>query len=254
MKITFIFHSSYAVELTETVLIFDYYGEGRLPKIPEGKKVFFLNSHAHPDHFNRKILALKEKYPQAEYILSGDIRLRPKEKEAWVHSVKPRESCRFGSLAVQTLRSTDAGVAFAVETEGKRIYHGGDLNWWHWEGEGKAYNNNRAANFRREIDRIEGQRFDLAFVPLDPRLESAYDWGMKYFLQKTRTELIFPMHFWEQYEVCGRVLKEDWMQEYAGAFRKPEYAGQEWELPTQNFGRLRKNSAVKCRASAITSA
>ncbi len=230
MKVTFIFHSSYAVELEDTALIFDYYGKGRLPEISEGKRLFFLNSHAHQDHFNRRILALKEKYPPAEYILSRDIRLRPEEKQEWVHLVRPRESYRFGALAVQTLRSTDVGVAFIVGAEGKRIYHGGDLNWWHWEGEDKAHNNNMAANFKREIDRIEGQHFDLAFVPLDPRLEGAYDWGMKYFLQKTRTEQIFPMHCWERYEICGCVLEEEWMQDYADAFRKPEYAGQEWEL------------------------
>ena len=56
MKITFIYHSSFAVELENCVLVFDYYGEGQLPTIPENKKIYFLNSHAHPDHFKREIL------------------------------------------------------------------------------------------------------------------------------------------------------------------------------------------------------
>ena len=77
MKVTYIFHSSFAVELEENVLIFDYYGEGDLPRIPDGKKVWFLNSHAHQDHFQRKILELKAVFPDAEYILSRDIRFRP---------------------------------------------------------------------------------------------------------------------------------------------------------------------------------
>ena len=36
---------------------------------------------------------------------------------------------------IRTLRSTDEGVAFVVHYAGKTIYHAGDLNWWHWEGE-----------------------------------------------------------------------------------------------------------------------
>lgn len=230
MKITFIFHSSYAVELEHMALIFDYYGEGKLPELPEGKKVYFLNSHAHPDHFKKKILNLKEKYPQAEYILSRDIRLRPDEKQPHVHMVKARESASFGNLTVRTLRSTDQGVAFIAEAEGRRIYHAGDLNWWHWEGEDKAWNNNMAAGYKREIEEIAGEHFDAAFVPLDPRLHGAYDWGLKYFLQNTETDKVFPMHCWEKYEVCGRVLQEDWMREYREAFQKVDYPGQEWSL------------------------
>ena len=76
MKVTYIYHSSFAVELEKSMLIFDYYGKGDLPERPAGKQVYFLNSHSHPDHFSRKILALKEQYPAAEYILSKDIPCR----------------------------------------------------------------------------------------------------------------------------------------------------------------------------------
>lgn len=31
--------------------------------------------------------------------------------------------------------STDEGVAFLVTAEGRTVFHAGDLNWWHWEGE-----------------------------------------------------------------------------------------------------------------------
>ena len=57
MKVTYIYHSSFAVELEKSMLIFDYYGKGDLPERPAGKQVYFLNSHSHPDHFSRKILA-----------------------------------------------------------------------------------------------------------------------------------------------------------------------------------------------------
>lgn len=232
MKVTFIFHSSFAVELMRCVLIFDYYGEGKLPKFPADKKLYFLNSHSHQDHFRRELLKLHDRYPQSEYILSNDIRLRPSEQAPWIHSVRRREEYVFGEgeLRVRTLRSTDMGVAFIAEAEGKRIYHAGDLNWWHWEGEDKAWNNNMAASYKQEIDAIDGEQFDVSFVPLDPRLGDACCWGMKYFLEHVRTRAVFPMHCWEQYGVCARARKDPRIQGLLEPFYDLEHPGQEWTL------------------------
>lgn len=234
MKVTFIFHSSFAVELKESVLIFDYYGEGKLPKFPQDKKIYFLASHGHGDHYNKKILGYREELSQAEYILSRDIRLKEEENRPWIHSVKGNEEYEFGSLKVRTLKSTDLGVAYIVETEHIRIYHAGDLNWWHWEEEDKAWNHNMAANYKREMDKIDGEHFHLAFVVLDPRLEDAYDWGMDYYLEHTQNDHVFPMHCWEKYEVCGRYEKKMGKrigENHVRCFHKPDYPGQVWELP-----------------------
>ena len=146
MKVTYIYHSSFAVELEKSMLIFDYYGKGDLPERPAGKQVYFLNSHSHPDHFSKTIFNLREQFGGAEYVLAREIRLKPEEKKDWIHSLKPETDVEIGNLKIRTLKSTDLGVAFMVETEGRRIYHAGDLNWWHWEGEDKAWNNNMAAN------------------------------------------------------------------------------------------------------------
>lgn len=228
MKITFICHSSFCVELEKNVLVFDYYGEGKIPEVSENVRMYFLNSHSHPDHFKKEILKLREKYPKAEYVLSRDIRVRPEERREWIHSVKAREEYEIGDLHIQTLRSTDMGVSFAVEAEGKRLYHAGDLNWWHWEGEDKAWNHNMAANYKREVDRLAGRAFDAVFLPLDPRLCEAYDWGMKYFLKQVAAAHVFPMHFWGDYAVCQRVKQQKEMQEFLECFYEVEYQGQEW--------------------------
>ena len=69
MKVTYIYHSSFAVELEKSMLIFDYYGKGDLPERPAGKQVYFLNSHSHPDHFSKTIFNLRGKEgldPQSE--------------------------------------------------------------------------------------------------------------------------------------------------------------------------------------------
>lgn len=59
-------------------------------------------------------------------------------------------------MTVETLPSTDEGVAWFVTAEGKFIFHAGDLNWWHWEGEDKAWNANMAADFKRYTEPLGG--------------------------------------------------------------------------------------------------
>ncbi len=230
MKVTFIFHSSFAVELAGCVLVFDYYGEGRLPDFPEGKKTYFLNSHRHKDHFRWQILGLKEQYPKAEYLLSSDIRLRPDERREWTHRVEAGQEMELGELCIHTLRSTDTGVAFCVEAEGRSIYHAGDLNWWHWHGEKPERNHQMEKDYKEAIDSLKGKRFDAAFVPLDPRLGRAYFWGMKYFLENTEAGAVFPMHCWGDYDVCARLRNQPELQGLLGCFHDIMHPGQEWTL------------------------
>mgnify|MGYP000382206809 FL=1 len=66
--------------------------------------------------------------------------LEEKQIEAQVSFLRIHQELELGKVRIQTLKSTDAGVAFLVECEGRTIYHAGDLNWWHWEGEPDAYN------------------------------------------------------------------------------------------------------------------
>lgn len=56
-------------------------------------------------------------------MLAREIRLKPEEKKDWIHSLKPETDVEIGNLKIRTLKSTDLGVAFMVETEGRRIYH-----------------------------------------------------------------------------------------------------------------------------------
>ena len=90
MKVTYIYHSSFAVELEKSILIFDYYGKGDLPERPAGKQVYFLHSHSHPDHFSKTIFNLREQFGGAEYVLAREIRLKPEEmciRDSVRHSV-----------------------------------------------------------------------------------------------------------------------------------------------------------------------
>jgi L-ascorbate metabolism protein UlaG (beta-lactamase superfamily) len=112
------------------------------------------------------------------------------------------------AIRVQTLLSTDEGVAFCVYDPEGAIYHAGDLHWWHWEGEPDEENREMGENYRKEIDLLSGEHFKAAFVPLDPRLDNAYWYGMRYFADHVKADHIFPMHSWKNYALTDRYLKE----------------------------------------------
>ena len=86
------------------------------------------------------------------------------------------------------------------------IYHAGDLNWWHWEEESEYYNEQMRMDYQKEIHKLKNIRIDVAFVPLDPRQEEQYYWGLDYFMKHTDTELVFPMHMWGHYEVYEKLM------------------------------------------------
>lgn len=220
MKITYLAHSGFLVETKEHYLLFDYY-TGKLPVFKPEKQLTVLVSHSHQDHYNREIFALpcdSDAGNERKYVLSRDIRRKQAEelvrREDELLFVKARETYELydGRMRIETLRSTDVGVAYIVtvteENENVyRFYHAGDLNLWKWEGESKAHNNNMEANYRREMEQIKGRQFDAAFVPLDPRLEHFAFGGMDIFLEMTEAKIVFPMHFWKKPEIIGEYLR-----------------------------------------------
>ena len=177
MKVTYLEHSGFAAEYKEYVLIFDWY-RGSLPEFDQQKKIYVFASHSHYDHFNKKIFGWSEQYPDVRYILSADIAGKEQSEEQSERTVyvTANKKYDFDGIKVQTLHSTDEGVAFIVYMEDKVIYHAGDLNWWHWEEETESYNEQMRQDYQREIDKLKDIVIDIAFVPLDPRQENQYAW------------------------------------------------------------------------------
>lgn len=73
MKITYLHHSGFSVETETKVLLFDYYTEGGRkayfdPAAYPDKAVFVFVSHAHEDHYDRRILSWA-KLPNVRYVL-----------------------------------------------------------------------------------------------------------------------------------------------------------------------------------------
>jgi L-ascorbate metabolism protein UlaG (beta-lactamase superfamily) len=238
LKVTYIYHSCFSVELQNTILVFDYF-QGKIPEFDNNKNIYVFSSHKHQDHFSLSIFKEFEKYSNVTFILSNDIKLNEsylvknhissKIKEQIIN-VQANKEYRIDSLIIETLKSTDKGVAFLVQAEKSQIYHAGDLNWWHWNGETTEYNTKMEDQFKKEIALIKNINIDIAFLPADSRQEDYFWWGFDYFMKNTGTRFVFPMHFWEDYSVIDRLEQIAAENGYRNNLYSVRRDGQQWEI------------------------
>lgn len=210
VKVTYIEHSGFMVETEHSCLLFDYW-KGEIPEIPSRKDLYVFSSHAHKDHYTKNIFKLENRCSNVYYILSSDIRIgnRDWRRAENVTFVEPHRNITVGRCNIRTLRSTDQGVAFAVKADGINVYHAGDLHWWEWPGEPERYNERMITSYKKELERIKLERFDLAFVVLDPRQEEAGTRGLDYFRRNIQSRYIFPMHVWEKYNLITEYIENN---------------------------------------------
>ncbi len=208
MTIDYLGHSGFLAETKRALLLFDFC-KGDLSLLdgkPAEKPLFVFVSHAHRDHFSPKIFRLARGGRPVKYILSFDLKGDPDVPEgADILFADADASYAVEGLGtVQTLRSTDEGVAFLVRTPEETLFHAGDLNWWDWEGEDPEWLEEQETVFRQEIGKLVGETIDAAFVVLDDRLEKSFAKGMRLFLSVVRPKYALPMHFWEDKSVVER--------------------------------------------------
>ena len=216
MRVTFLAHSGFLVELPSALLLFDYLGAG-LPALPD-KPLLVFASHRHEDHFTPAIFPLDDGSRDIRFLLGKDIKLSQRHLEQWGVSSETAGKCLclggnetvspLSGVTVETLPSTDEGVAFLVTCDGQTIFHAGDLNWWHWEGEPKDWNRNMEVNFKRYCEPLRNRFIDLALLPLDPRQERDGFRGAKYFLETADIRRFIPMHQWEKFAFTDDFLAQ----------------------------------------------
>lgn len=222
MNITYIHHSGFLVETNLCYYLFDYY-KGTLPGLDPQKPILVFASHRHPDHYNPDVFRLlcNQGMEDITAVLSKDIPQHKYPKKITCCKVTFHQEYQLPcGTRLQTLLSTDQGVAFVLECEEGIIYHAGDLNDWVWSGEADTYNRQMTGSYRHEIDLIRNLSIDAAFLPLDPRQERDYARGMLYFLEKIRVKKVWPMHYWEQPEVIPDFLRS--YPEYIGIVQNTE--------------------------------
>lgn len=233
MTVTFLAHSGFLVEWEHFYTLFDFY-KGTLPELKADKSLLIFASHRHEDHFDPRIFTeVFSQHPNIHYYLSRDLNLTERRRgwlnitdEMFARVTLLRHDEVFVTevdgtpLTIRTIKSTDIGCAFLLDAEGRLVYHAGDLNWWHWTGEGKAYCSNMAASFKRAMEKlrsaVESEVYDngcaselaVAMAPLDPRLEDGFGMGLEYLLKTVSVQKVFPMHMWNEFAWIDRYVRE----------------------------------------------
>ena len=213
VKIYYLYHSGYAMEIDSDFFIFDYWSKYKqnnkdniLNRIQnkdvfkDKSNIYVFVSHNHRDHFDPVILDWADINPNIRYILSDDIVID--KSVGNFYYISPYETIDVDNINIKAYGSTDEGVSFLVKAYGLSIFHAGDLNWWYWfyestEDEMKEYEH----LYKNEIEKISGENIDIAFFPVDPRLKEYYYKGGEYFIENLKPKLFMPMHFGDKYEI-----------------------------------------------------
>lgn len=196
--IKYLYHSGFCVETANCLLVFDFY-KGSLNL--KDKKTYVFCSHNHADHYNAEIFEWQKKQPDIQYVLGYDIcgeKSIPFAKDN-ITFMSPYEEKQIDNIKVKAYGSTDEGVSFLVQCDGKNIFHAGDLNWWYWSEDTAEEIKKAEIGFKEEIAKIKGERIDIAFFPVDPRLEHNYCLGAELFINEIKPRYFIPMHFWDDY-------------------------------------------------------
>lgn len=220
MTVKYYYHSGFSVASGETLLVFDYWMGRQGKKLPAAQRitpetlshfseVFVFISHGHEDHFD-PVVYTWEQYAPVTYIL-------PEMMDASLHGRRMGvggEITLSRHVKVKAFDSTDEGLSYLVEMDGIRIFHAGDLNNWHWREESTPREIEEAErDFQQVMETMRGEKVDVAFFPVDPRLGMMFDAGPNYFAMVVKPRLMIPMHFWERAEV---------IREYARRSRSPQ--------------------------------
>lgn len=211
MKLTYIYHSCFIIESEKFTLIFDFYKDSEdkyiqqhLANLPG--KIYVFSSHSHRDHFNAEILEWKKLRADIQYIFSKDIVDNGLYKGDDAFIIDKLGVYQDQLITVKAFGSTDIGVSFLIEVDGKTIFHSGDLNNWHWKNESTEQEVKEAENFylsELELVANEVQHLDVLMYPIDHRLGEEYTLGAEQLLEKIKVDLFVPMHFWEHYHYAN---------------------------------------------------
>lgn len=222
VKIHYIYHSGFAVETSNHILVFDYFKEkdsvNKFKNLLKSKSnVLVFSSHNHHDHFNPEILEWDTINGNIKYILSSDITIEnwknnyyklSQNEELTLENNNKKELRNIKPIYIKAFGSTDIGISFLVKIDGVTLFHAGDLNWWHWKDDSEEERNLMEENFKLEVSKIKGENIDVVFFPVDPRLEEYYSIGAEYFIKEVKPEVLIPMHFGDNHYITKEFAKK----------------------------------------------
>ena len=207
MKITYIYHSGFIIECENATIIADYFRDSAdevvhrsLSSFPG--KLYVISSHWHPDHFSKQILQWKNIRPDIQYIFSKDILKKKLATQDEAYYMIKGDVWQDENVRIKAFGSTDIGISFLIETEGKKVFHAGDLNNWHWDEESTPEEIQASEqHFLQEIKTLynETNALDAAMFPVDCRLGKNYMRGPEQFADLLHIGKFIPMHFGSKY-------------------------------------------------------
>lgn len=213
MKLDYIYHSGFAIEADGVTVIIDYYKDSSEEVYNKGivhdyllEKpgiLYVLCSHFHPDHFNREILSWKVLRPDIRYIFSKDILKHRRASAEDAIFINKGNIYEDENIRIEAFGSTDIGISFLIDLQGKRLFHAGDLNNWHWSEESTPEEIRKAeGDFLAEVKTLQqtAPSVDLAMFPVDSRIGKDYMRGAEQFVERIKTAIFVPMHFSEDYQ------------------------------------------------------
>lgn len=210
MRLRYIYHSGFVLELDGFSVVMDFYkdtapthGYVRETLLKNPVDMYVLASHFHADHFSPEVLTWRKAKENITYIFSRDILKHRRAKAEDAIFLRKGEIYEDEHLRIKAFGSTDVGVSFLIEAEGKRFFHAGDLNNWHWiDGSTPQEVADAEGRYLKELEQIakEVPSVDVAMFPVDPRLGTDFMRGAQQFIGRVKTGLFIPMHFWEEPE------------------------------------------------------
>ena len=81
MRVTFLAHDGFLIELNTVCLLFDWWKEP-IPPLPDKPLLVFV-SHRHEDHFNPAVFTLADCKADIQFLLGSDFHLTPHNLTKW---------------------------------------------------------------------------------------------------------------------------------------------------------------------------
>lgn len=218
MTVHYIYHSCFAVTTETALIVFDYWqdsDDGMLHRLIAGRgdrRLYFVVSHFHEDHYNAEILD----FADARLLVSYDTaRRRHIASDRATAVLRPGQVYEDECLSLRAVRSTDVGISSLVTLpDGTRLYHAGDNNNWYFPQDPGEHIHcslkEMEGLFLSTVREVKGlaQNVDYVMFPVDPRLGDEILRGPRQWLKAIKTGHFYPMHCWEQWDAVGKAIEQ----------------------------------------------
>ncbi len=207
IKVTHYYHSGFSLEADGLLFVFDYWrgehnelkGHPRIlaSRLSGYRKVYVFISHEHIDHLDPIVFSWKD-HGQVSYYVSSDMPVGTRGKR-----MAPGDTVTLEpGISVTAFSSTDLGVSFLLDLHGRKFFHAGDLNFWHWRDESTLKEIEEAEQeFVAAVRPLSREKIDVAFFPVDPRQGTMFEAGANYFILQVKPRLLIPMHYFHRTEI-----------------------------------------------------